>query len=167
MGAIMIRDKKSQTPEVLSGWKNIARHLGMGVRTVQRYERQMGLPIRRPAGKLRGAVLATKSELDAWIAASPIRESFQLAKVNSVSPSQDVDAIRRGLAEMRVLRDQMGALQKAIKDSMLSLRNSIEILQGDLRPGHWEVPSQTTLDSNPQTPRLIEWMPIDTKRKAS
>jgi hypothetical protein len=37
-------------PEILSGWKDIANYLGKGVRTVQRYGREMGLPIHRPAG---------------------------------------------------------------------------------------------------------------------
>ena len=163
----MIRDKKTQAPEVLSGWKNIARHLGMGVRTVQRYERHMGLPIRRPAGKMRGAVLATKSELDAWVAASPIRESFQLAKVSSASASLDLEAIKRSLAKMGVLRDQMVALRSELMDSMQSLRDSIQNLQGDLRPGRGGVASPAIFDSNPQARRLIGWMSIETKRKAS
>lgn len=165
----MIRDKKSQTPEVLSGWKSIARHLGMGVRTVQRYERQMGLPIRRPAGKMRGAVLATKSELDAWVAASPIRKSFQLAAVSSASASgpYDVEAIKRSLAKMGVLRDQMMSLRRELRDSTQSLRDSILNLRGDLWPGRWDIPSLTSLDSNPQTRRLVEWMSMETKRKSS
>ena len=58
--------------EILSGWKEIAVHLGKGVRTVQRYERKLGLPIRRPSGKSIGSVIATVAELDAWITASPI-----------------------------------------------------------------------------------------------
>jgi hypothetical protein len=39
--------KQKSTPhlEILSGWKDIANHLGMGVRTVQRYERELGLPV--------------------------------------------------------------------------------------------------------------------------
>lgn len=53
--------------KILSGWKEIANYLGRGVRTVQRYEREMGLTIHRPAGKFRAAVVATKAELDEWI----------------------------------------------------------------------------------------------------
>lgn len=167
-GFMGIREKKTQTPEILSGWKSIARHLGMGVRTVQRYERQMGLPIRRPAGKLRGAVLATKSELDAWVAASPIRESFQLAKQVSEAPTQDVIALKNRIEQMGVLRDQMAALRNELRESMRSLRNSIENMRGDLRPGRWEIPSLSVLDNNPQTRRLLQWMSMEDKdRKAS
>jgi len=53
--------------EFVSGWKEIADYLRKGVRTVQRYERQLLLPIHRPAGKSKGSVIATKSELDGWV----------------------------------------------------------------------------------------------------
>ena len=52
--------------EIFSGWKEIANYLGKGVRTVQRYERRLGLPIHRLAGASAGSVIATKSELDGW-----------------------------------------------------------------------------------------------------
>jgi hypothetical protein len=54
-------------PHYLSGWKDIAAHLGKGVRIVQRYQRKFGLPVRRPAGKPCGSVVALVSELDAWV----------------------------------------------------------------------------------------------------
>ena len=53
--------------EYFSGWKEIANYLGKGVRTVQRYEGEMGLPIHRPAGKSSAAVVAIQSELDNWV----------------------------------------------------------------------------------------------------
>ena len=52
---------------ILNGWKEIAGHLGRGVRTVQRWE-QLGLPVRRPNSKLRSAVICTSEDLDAWVA---------------------------------------------------------------------------------------------------
>jgi len=65
----MQRLKGNELRFFLSGWKEIASYLGMGVRTVQRYEREMGLPIHRPTGKSRGTVIATKAELDRWLIA--------------------------------------------------------------------------------------------------
>ena len=41
----------SARPDVFSGWKEIANYMGKGVRTVQRYERDMQLPIHRPGGR--------------------------------------------------------------------------------------------------------------------
>jgi len=58
---------------IFSGWTEIANYLGKGVRTVQRYERELGLPIHRPAGKSAGSVIATKAELDRWVTAGSIR----------------------------------------------------------------------------------------------
>lgn len=59
--------------QYLTGWKEIANYLGKGVRTVQRHERELGLPIHRPNGKSAGSVIATKKELDDWVEASPTR----------------------------------------------------------------------------------------------
>jgi len=58
---------------ILNSWKEIAGYLGRGVRTVQRWEAQLGLPIHRPAGKDHSAVLAFSSELDQWLDSRPVR----------------------------------------------------------------------------------------------
>ena len=48
-------------------WKEIARYLGKGVRTVQRWEHEMGLPVRRPHGRPKNPIFADSAELDAWM----------------------------------------------------------------------------------------------------
>jgi len=50
----------------LDSWKAIASYLGRGVRTVQRWEREEGLPVHRLAHEKRGSVYAHKPEVDAW-----------------------------------------------------------------------------------------------------
>jgi CheY-like chemotaxis protein len=57
----------------LNGWKEIASYLGRGIRTVQRWEADLGLPVRRPRGKDRSAVVALASELDLWLVKAPSR----------------------------------------------------------------------------------------------
>lgn len=64
------KKRPASEPKVLRGWKDIANYLGKGVRTIQRYDRQLALPIRRPAGKLRASVVAMKIDLDAWVEVS-------------------------------------------------------------------------------------------------
>ncbi len=54
--------------EVFTSWKEIASYLHKGVRTVQRWEAQFGLPIRRPVEKAKGVVQATREDLDRWLA---------------------------------------------------------------------------------------------------
>ena len=50
----------------LDSWKEIAAYLGRGVRTVQRWEREEGLPVHRLAHEKRGSVYADRDEVDAW-----------------------------------------------------------------------------------------------------
>ena len=55
-------------PPVLTCWKDIAQYLGKGVRTVQRWEQEFGLPVRRPNGiERKSPVAAHPSDLDAWL----------------------------------------------------------------------------------------------------
>jgi len=69
----MMGQKKAARLQILNGWKEIASYLREGVRTVQRHEREMGLPIHRPAGKSSAAVVAIQAELDNWITTGPSR----------------------------------------------------------------------------------------------
>ena len=50
----------------LDSWKEIASFLGRGIRTVQRWEREEGLPVRRLPHAQRGSVFAHANELSAW-----------------------------------------------------------------------------------------------------
>ena len=59
--------------DILNGWKEIANYLGKGVRSVQRYERDLGLPVHRISGRSASAVLAIKAELDHWINSTRVR----------------------------------------------------------------------------------------------
>ena len=153
--------KTIERTQILSGWKNIAAHLGMGVRTIQRYERTLGLPIRRPAGRSRGAVVATKSELDAWVAASPIRQVFQLSKLTLDSHHADMARIRAKVEEMCALRDQMTELRSELRISMKSLRQTIDGLTGELRAGRWDSPFAAILEDNKRNRELWNWLAAD------
>jgi hypothetical protein len=50
----------------LDSWKEIAAYLKRGARTVQRWEREEGLPVHRLVHNKLGSVYAYRSELDAW-----------------------------------------------------------------------------------------------------
>jgi hypothetical protein len=58
---------------ILNSWKEIADHMGRGVRTVQRWEQELGLPVRRPRGKSRSSVVALAADLDEWLHHAPLR----------------------------------------------------------------------------------------------
>ena len=67
------RDSSLTERRILNSWKEIAAYVGRGVRTVQRWEAQLELPVHRPAGKEHGAVLAFSPELDQWLNSRPVR----------------------------------------------------------------------------------------------
>ena len=54
---------RASTAGRLNGWKEIAAYFGKGTRTVQRWERELGLPVRRVGNEV---VYALTAELEAW-----------------------------------------------------------------------------------------------------
>jgi hypothetical protein len=57
---------------LLSCWKDIATYMGSGVRTVQRWEEQASLPVRRPTSHgQKSQVLLDRRAADAWMASRP------------------------------------------------------------------------------------------------
>ena len=74
-------------------WKEIAAYLKREVRTVQRWEKTEGLPIRRHQHQKQGSVFAYKSELDAWRAE---RQSVVDAPDPSELPDQPEPALVEG-----------------------------------------------------------------------
>src|SRR3954462_13535228 len=103
----MRTESEQEMPHVaiISGWKDIANYLGKGVRTVQRYERELGLPVSRPAGRGDGSRIATKAELDCWIASVPLREVVRVPRCGEYS-SAILMVHRSNVADMRRLRQE-------------------------------------------------------------
>ena len=55
------------TDKRLDSWKEIATYLDRDVRTVQRWEKEQSLPVRRHLAKTGTPVYAFKSEIDTWL----------------------------------------------------------------------------------------------------
>ena len=87
-------DRPLRTRE-MGSWKEIAHHLGVNVRTAQKWERERGLPVRRASG-VRGRVSAVAASLDAW--------KEHLASVTATGNHTYRWPLRRGLSvELRFL----------------------------------------------------------------
>lgn len=61
-----------QSRKILNSWKEIACYIERGVRTVQRYELQYGLPVHRAAGSPHSSVIAFSDEIDVWLRQRPV-----------------------------------------------------------------------------------------------
>ena len=113
--------------QVLSGWKEIAHYLGKGVRTVQRYESELGLPVRRPAGELSRSVIATKAEIDGWVTALPIRETFRLAQP-SVDNAARLNEFSRNVQTLHRLHGEAVEMREELMRSLTLLHANIAAL---------------------------------------
>src|SRR5687768_16314500 len=51
---------------LLHGWKDIASYLERDIRTAQRWERRLGMPVHRPSRDGKESVWADSKELDEW-----------------------------------------------------------------------------------------------------
>lgn len=144
---------KNTQIEVFSGWKEIANYLGKGVRTVQRYERRLGLPIRRPAGKSSASVIATKGELDAWISASPLRVGFRRLELPADNAAM-LKEFRMHLKELGQLRQETAALRQALVESL-------ELLHTNPR---FALPEPQVVQLSSQRRVLAEVLSFDSKK---
>ncbi len=97
--------------ERLDSWKEIAAYLGRGTRTVQRWERELGLPVHRLHHEKLGSIYAYRQELDRWwnsrrvsSAGEPPAEpgkqpSIAVLAFRDMSREKDQDYFCEGIAE--------------------------------------------------------------------
>jgi len=94
---------------VLTCWKDIAQYLGKGVRTVQRWEREFGLPVRRPDGiDHKSPVIAHTRDLDAWLESRwSERGPRSGARQPEPQPGRDVTDLIMAAHELRTTHSQL------------------------------------------------------------
>lgn len=89
----------------LTSWKEIGAYLGRTPRTVQRWERQFGLPVHRVGGRGTGIIWAVPEEIDLWLrkqtgAVSPVGHSerdFITLVLNSEEPAQALSLLGKAV----------------------------------------------------------------------
>jgi hypothetical protein len=108
--------------DVLNSWKEIAAYLRRGVRTVQRWERELNLPVRRPRNRSRSAVIALCSDIDAWLATRVVTngETSQLPAIRNID--ERIEFLQRRLSELEAesgrIREELRFLKsKLVKGS--------------------------------------------------
>jgi hypothetical protein len=124
----------AEKPQMLNSWKEIASFLDRGVRTVQRWERELQLPVHRIGKGKRSPVYALVPELKFWIATSGLNSTPQkqagdkaltlsLVKRNSDTPIQ---------ISHRLLSQSL-ELVRAVAEASVRQRRQAEILQKHLQ----------------------------------
>jgi len=73
--------------ERLNSWKEISEYLDRNVRTLERWEKERGLPIRRVPGGRGRSVFAYTGELDRWLLSAPAEANGEIAESSPAPPS--------------------------------------------------------------------------------
>jgi hypothetical protein len=94
--------------ELLNGWKDIANHLGRGVRSVQRWERELKLPVHRVHTEKGQTVYARRAEIAEWLrsrdpAARPL-EAERAPPANEAAPNHTASVPPLVLSPPRIRR---------------------------------------------------------------
>lgn len=118
---------------VLNSWKEIASHVGRGVRTVQRWERDLGMPVRRPRAKSRSAVVAMADEIDAWLRSAPTGELPTNHAPKASETSQMLDRLRQSVEQHVDLRDQCNRLRSANHQALMALISNLQMMTQSAR----------------------------------
>ncbi len=101
----------------LSSWKEIAVYLGKGLRTVQRWEHELALPVHRPVAHNQRIVIAAPAELNAWI--------FQQRMLNTNAEQVRADC-RAQRAKLVALRAELVRQREVVRHAVDSLRSCIQ-----------------------------------------
>jgi len=128
-------ENEPSSNQELNSWKEIASHLERGVRTVQRWESELGLPVRRTGRGKRGAVYALVSELDLWRVTSGAVVGKELDPGSERAAGSAVEESRRLMSNIQSMvqsvsmttvrqRQQAQALQKRLDEMRRRLRRT-------------------------------------------
>lgn len=92
----------------LTSWKEIGSYIGKTARTAQRWERLLGLPVRRKDIASSGIVYAFPNEIDAWL-------GHGLASTTATGSRQSLDAFIERLAAGAATQEILSALALSVE----------------------------------------------------
>ncbi|HKW68736.1 MAG TPA: hypothetical protein VJP04_15690 [Terriglobales bacterium] len=117
--------------QMLRSWKEIARHMGASVRTVQRWESEFQLPVRRIEARRGAVVFAFPAELENWLRVRtenqlPLVDDryFRTVFMDSQFPSLVVNDVPVILAANFAAHDLVGPGEPLLGENLHSILHS-------------------------------------------
>jgi len=123
-GPASLNHAETRNP-TLQSWKEIASELNRGVRTVQRWERDLKLPVRRIGKGPRSPVFAFKGELDRWL-----RSSVGMRVGATEGSLQDLQRKEKSSAELLQALENLFAAKPAKHAKCSDCGSSMQFLKG-------------------------------------
>ena len=103
--------------DILNGWKEIAGYVCRDIRTVERWEKYRGLPVRRVPGAGRATVYALISEVDQWLASTKLDDSDDRPGTTAFAEADErsgaTDAAEEGAREAAIRAFERASQQNA------------------------------------------------------
>ena len=115
--------------DVLNSWKEIAVYLDRGIRTVQRWERDLDLPVHRIGKGKRSPVFAKTSELNFWLAAA---DSSHSRKPTHPEPAVTHETEATPIEDLRRLRMTLKNLSRTVAENSARQRIQAEAFKASL-----------------------------------
>ena len=120
-----------EKPQMLNSWKEIAAYLDRGVRTVQRWERDLRLPVHRIGAGKRSPVFASVHELKFWMATSGVNSNHDHPSNGPILVAPN-SATRRSNAAIetshRLLAESL-KLVRSVAETSVRQQRQAELLQ--------------------------------------
>jgi hypothetical protein len=123
--------------QILNGWKEISNHIQRGVRTAQRWEIQLGMPVHRPALKDRSAVVAFTDELDRWLS----RTALSTLDANGEESEAALMRVHHNLSTLAKHTSELASQTRALKEQ---LRRSLELQHSRIASRMCAAPAATS-----------------------
>lgn len=126
MGRLITSSVPPGRTQTLNSWKEIANYLGRGIRTVQRWEQELQLPVHRIGKGRRAPVYVVISELKFWMVTSAGRSAFSVVDKQEVPPASN-----GGKREVQ-LTAKLHQLARAVAESSVRQQRQAEALQRNI-----------------------------------
>jgi hypothetical protein len=106
---------------VLTSWKDIGKYLGKGTRTVQRWEKELALPVRRTKQGSKSVVLAIPAEINAWVQS----QRFPDGQLDSVESERT--RLFRTLKELRSENRELRSENRELRSENRELQRQLAL----------------------------------------
>lgn len=113
------------TNATLQGWKEIALELGRSVRTVQRWEQKLGLPVHKLGDGVGSPVFAFKDELRSWLRV----KAGERKQANAEFSNQDEESFERRRAALVKRRNSSESQTTASEPEIIKSLNAFFALK--------------------------------------
>jgi hypothetical protein len=121
-----VRLNTNSAPRLLNSWKEIASYLDRGVRTVQRWERELGLPVHRVGTGKRSPVFAVVTELNFWVSTTAAARNGEAPRPQLVRVPVAGPKIAQ---ESKRLLSNMHELARNLAEASVRQHREAELLQ--------------------------------------